>query len=259
MSNISEKAYIDPKAKIGKNVTVYPFAYIEGDVEIGDDCVIYPYVSILNGTTLGHGNKVYQNTVLGAEPQDFNYKGDVTRLVIGNENIFRENVVINRATFTDGETRIGNRNFFMEGVHISHDTKVDDYCTFGYGTKIAGDCEIHSAAIFSSGVIVNSNVRIGGASMVTGGVRISHDVPPYIVATDNPVRYGGINESVLKNSGIDEKIIGHIANAYRLVFHGQTSVFDAIIQIKEQVPDGKEVRSIIHFLENTKIGIISKM
>ncbi len=259
MSNISEKAYIDPKAKIGKNVTVYPFAYIEGDVEIGDDCVIYPYVSILNGTTLGHGNKVFQNTVLGAEPQDFNYKGDVTRLVIGNENIFRENVVINRATFTDGETRIGNRNFFMEGVHISHDTKVDDYCTFGYGTKIAGDCEIHSAAIFSSGVIVNSNVRIGGASMVTGGVRISHDVPPYIVATDNPVRYGGINESVLKNSGIDEKIIGHIANAYRLVFHGQTSVFDAIIQIKEQVPDGKEVRSIIRFLENTKIGIISKM
>lgn len=256
---ISDKAYIDPKARIGKNVTIYPFAYIEGDVEIGDDCVIYPYVSIMNGTRMGRGNKVYQNTVLGAEPQDFSHRGESTRLIIGDENIFRENVVINRATFKTGETRIGNRNFFMEGVHVSHDTKVDDYCTFGYGTKVAGDCEIHSAVIFSSGVIVNANVRVGGASMVTGGVRISKDVPPFIVATDNPVRYGGVNETLLHNSGIEPKVVGHIANAYRLVFHGQTSVFDAINQIKEQVPPGKEIESIVAFLEASKIGIISKM
>ena len=256
---ISEKTYVDPKAKIGKNVTIYPFAYIEGDVEIGDDCVIYPHVSIMNGTRLGRANKVFQGTVLGAEPQDFNYKGDATRLVIGDENIFRENVVVNRATFSDGETRIGNRNFFMEGVHISHDTKVDDYVTFGYGTKIAGDCEVHSAVIFSSGVIVNSNVRIGGASMVTGGVRISRDVPPFIVATDNPVRYAGVNETLLKSSGTSEKVINHIANAYRLVFHGQTSVFDAVIQIKEQVPDSKEIRAIVDFIKDTKLGIIGKM
>ena len=256
---ISEKAYVDPKAKIGKNVTIYPFAYIEGDVEIGDDCVIYPHVSIMNGTRLGRANKVFQGTVLGAEPQDFNYKGDATRLVIGDENIFRENVVVNRATFSDGATRIGNRNFFMEGVHISHDTKVDDYVTFGYGTKIAGDCEVHSAVIFSSGVIVNSNVRIGGASMVTGGVRISRDVPPFIVATDNPVRYAGVNETLLKSSGTSEKVINHIANAYRLVFHGQTSVFDAVIQIKEQVPDSKEIRAIVDFIKDTKLGIIGKM
>ena len=156
MSNISDKAYVDPKAKIGNNVTIYPFAYIEGDVVIGDNCVIYPYVSIMNGTRMGKGNKVYQNTVLGAEPQDFNHKGDNTCLEIGDENIFRENVVINRATFADGKTVIGNRNFFMEGVHVSHDTKVDDYCTFGYGTKVAGDCDIHSGVIFSSGVIVNA-------------------------------------------------------------------------------------------------------
>ena len=115
---ISDKAYIAPGAKLGKNVTVYPFAYIEDDVVIGDDCIIYPGVSIMKGTRMGRGNKVFQNTVLGAEPQDFNYKGDDTALVIGDENIFRENVVINRATFKDGETRIGNRNFFMEGVHM---------------------------------------------------------------------------------------------------------------------------------------------
>mgnify|MGYP000134524756 CR=1 FL=1 len=150
---ISPKAEIDPKAKIGKNVTIYPFAYIEGDVEIGDDCVIYPYVSIMNGTRLGRGNKVFQNTVLGAVPQDFNYKGDPSHLIIGNGNIIRENVVINRATFSDGKTVIGNNNFLMEGVHVSHDTKIGNGCVFGYGTKIAGDCVIEDAVIFSSGVI----------------------------------------------------------------------------------------------------------
>lgn len=259
MSNISQQAHIDPKAKIGNNVTIYPFAYIEGNVEIGDDCVIYPFASIMNGTRMGRGNKVFQNTVLGAEPQDFNFKGDCSCLIIGDENIFRENVVINRATFCEGCTRIGNRNFFMEGVHISHDTKVDDYCTFGYGTKVAGDCEIHSGVIFSSSVIINPNVRIGGASMVTSGVRVSRDVPPFIVATHNPVEYGGVNEKLLKASGTSEKTIGHIANAYRLVFHGQTAVLDAINQIKQQVPDGDHVRSIVKFLETTEIGIISKM
>lgn len=82
MSNISQQAHIDPKAKIGNNVTIYPFAYIEGNVEIGDDCVIYPFASIMNGTRLGHGNKVFQNTVLGAEPQDFNYQGDCSCLIM---------------------------------------------------------------------------------------------------------------------------------------------------------------------------------
>ncbi len=93
MSNISDKACVSPKAKIGNNVTIYPFAYIEDDVVIGDNCIIYPYVSILNGTRLGKGNKVFQNTVLGAEPQDFNYRGDASQLIIGDENIIRENVV----------------------------------------------------------------------------------------------------------------------------------------------------------------------
>ena len=141
MSNISDKACVSPKAKIGNNVTIYPFAYIEDDVVIGDNCIIYPYVSIMNGTRLGNGNKVFQNTVLGAEPQDFNYRGDASQLIIGDENIIRENVVINRATFSDGQTVIGDRNFLMEGVHISHDTKVGQMNVFGYGTKIVREID----------------------------------------------------------------------------------------------------------------------
>lgn len=256
---ISEKAEISPKAKIGKNVTIYPFAYIEDDVEIGDNCVIFPYVSIMKGTRLGKNNKVFQNTVLGAMPQDFYYKGDDTSLIIGDDNTIRENVVINRATFSDGATVIGNRNFLMEGVHISHDTKIGDACVFGYGVKIAGDCEIHNRVILSSGVIINPRVRIGTQSMIMSGCRISKDVPPYIMASGNPVKYGGINKLTLSNHKVSDKVQGHIANAYRLVFHGQTSVFDAVKQVKQQVPDGEEIRTLIDFMENTKLGIIGKI
>lgn len=259
MSNISDKAYIDPRAKIGANVTIYPFAYIEGDVEIGDGCIIYPNVNIMNGTRLGTNNKVFQNTVLGAVPQDFNYRGDETRLIIGDGNIIRENVVINRATYSDGATVIGNKNFLMEGVHISHDTKVGTMNVFGYGTKIAGDCVIGDRVIFSSGIIANPKTRVGDAAMIQAGTRFSKDIPPFIVATDNPVRYGGVNATILRNYGVDEKTVAHIANAYRLIFHGQTSVFDAVNQVVEQVPDGKEIQNLVAFIRETKLGIIGKM
>lgn len=258
-SDISPKAEISPKAKIGNNCKIFPFVYIEDDVVIGDDCIIFPYVSIMNGTRLGNGNKVHQNTVLAAIPQDFNYRGDDSKLIIGDNNIIRENVVVNRATFADGETRIGDSNFIMEGVHISHDTKIGHRNVMGYGTKIAGDCEIANSVIFSSSVIINPGSRIGTAAMVSSGCRVSRDVPPYIVANDNPVKYGGINSAILSSHGLSEKVQSHIANAYRLVFHGQTSVFDAVNQIKEQVPDGPEIRNIIEFIENTKLGIICKI
>jgi acyl-ACP--UDP-N-acetylglucosamine O-acyltransferase len=256
---ISPLASINPSAKIGNNVEIMPFAYIEDDVVIGDDCIIYPYASIMAGTRLGNGNKIFQNSVLGAIPQDFKFTGDKTELIIGNNNNIRENVVINRATFKGGQTVIGDENFLMEGVHVSHDTKIGNGCVFGYGTKIAGDCEIHNSVIFSSNVIENPKTRVGKGAMIQSGCRFSKDIPPFIVATHNPIEYGGINSVILTNHGIDEKIQKHIANAYRLVFHGQTSVFDATLQIKEQVPMSPEIQEIIDFLTASKHGIISKI
>ncbi len=256
---ISPKADIDPKARLGKNVTVFPFAYIEGDVEIGDDTVIFPGVSVMNGTRLGKNNYVHQNTVLAARPQDFRYKGDETLLIIGDNNVIRENVVINRATFADGQTVIGNKNFIMEGVHISHDVHIGDRCVLGYGTKIAGSVEMDNGIITSTGSILNPQVRIGSAAMIQAGTRISKDVPPYIVAGGNPVAYGGVNSTILKSYGMSDKILDHLANAYRLVFNGQSSVIDVIHEIRQQVPDGTEVRRVVQFLEGTKLGIISKL
>lgn len=259
MSNISPQAFVDPAAKIGADVTIYPFAYIEGDVEIGDHCVIYPYVSIMAGTRMGSRNTVFQGTVLGAVPQDFEYKGDRTTLVIGDGNTIRENVVINRATFVSGETRIGNDNFIMEGVHISHDTVVNNDCVIGYGTKIAGSCQIHRGAILSSNVIANPGVRVGTCAMVQSGCRFSRDIPPYIVAAHNPIKYAGVNATVLTNAGVDAKVQNHLANAYRLVYGGNTSLFDAIMQIEDQVPQSEERDRVMQFLRETQIGVMGKL
>lgn len=259
MSNISDKAVISPQAKIGNNVTIYPFVYIEDDVVIGDDCVIYPGANLMNGTRLGKGNTIFQNTVLSALPQDFDYKGDPTLCIIGDGNIVRENVVINRATHLGGETKIGNGNFIMEGVHISHDTKIGNKNVFGYGTKIAGDCEIADFTIFSSGVIANPGVRVGDAAMIQSGCNFSKDIPPYIVASGNPIKYGGVNAYVIDRINISEKVKAHIANAYRLVFHGQDALVNVCAQIDQQIPKGEEIDNITTFLKASKLGIIAKM
>ncbi len=238
-SVISPRAEISPKAKIGDNCKIFPFVYIEDDVVIGDNCIIFPFVSILNGTRMGARNKVHQGSVLAALPQDFNFCGEKSELIIGENNIIRENVVINRATHAG-------------------DTKIGDSCVVGYGTKIAGDCEIGNGVIFSSSVIENAKTRVGEGSMIQAGTTFSKDVPPYIVVGGKPVGYNGPNNVMMTNYGITEKVQKHIANAYRLVFNGQNSVFDAVLQIKDQVPDSPEIRNIISFLRSTQLGIIGK-
>ena len=174
-SIISPKADVSPKAKIGDNCRIYPFVYIEDDVEIGDNCVIYPFVSILNGTRMGSGNKVFQGAVIAALPQDFNFTGEESHVVIGDNNT-------NRGTHAGGKTVLGNSNFLMEGAHISHDTVVGNKCVFGYGTKIAGDCEIGNSVIFSTSVIENAKTRVGDMAMIQAGTS-------FCLPTSSPVAH----------------------------------------------------------------------
>jgi UDP-N-acetylglucosamine acyltransferase len=151
--------------------------------------------------------------------------------------------------------KLGNIGNFL-GIDSINDDADNASNVFGYGTKIAGDCIIGDRVIFSSGVIANPGSRVGDAAMIQSGTRFSKDIPPFIVATDNPVRFGGVNKTILRNYSVDEKEIAHIANAYRLVFHGQTSLFDAIQQIKDQVPDSEMIQNVIRFLSGTKLGVI---
>lgn len=255
---ISPQAFIDPTAKIGNNVTVYPFAYIEGNTVIGDNCVIYPYVSVMAGTRMGSNNTIYQGTVLGAVPQDFDYTGEATSLIIGDNNVIRENVVINRATHADGQTIIGDGNCIMEGVHVSHDAHIFNDTVIGYGTKLAGCVEIHDDAILASNIIANPGTRVGRCAMVKSGSRFRHDIPPYVIGGKYPIQYGGVNSTILSNAGISEEIQLRIANAYRLIFNGKTSLVDCINQVRSQVDMSPEIETIIEFLETSKLGLIGK-
>lgn len=253
---ISPLAYVDASAKLGANVTVHPFAYIDKNVEIGDDCEIMPYASILSGARLGKRNRVFQHAVISAEPQDFEFKGEASFVVIGDDNIIRENVVINRATHADDRTIIGNGNFLHEGVHISHDTKIGNHSVFGYGSKISGNCVMEDYVIFGGNVLVSQGCRVGTWSMVQTGCRFKKDIPPYIVAAKEPTTYYGVNSFIMQHEGFSEKVTKHISHAYRIIYQGNSSIYDALLMIKNQVPMSPEIQHIIDFVKASSLGII---
>lgn len=253
---ISPLAYVDPAAKLGKNVTVQPFAYIERDVEIGDDCIIMSGARILNGTRMGKGNKIHHGAMLGTEPQDFHYTGEHTLLIIGDQNDIRENVVISRGTHEGQCTKIGNENYLMDGVHLCHDVQIADHCVLGIKTTVASECRIDNCVILSSNVLLQQNCHIGSWSLVQSGCRIPKDVPPYIIMAGNPAEYHGVNAMVLQHKNqVTERVLRHIMNAYRLVYQGNFSVQDALQKIEDQVPMSDEIHNIINFISKSP-GIV---
>lgn len=253
---ISPLAYVDPEAKIGKNVTIHPFAYIEKDVVIGDNNTIMSHASILEGTRMGDNNTVYLGAVVSAVPQDFAFTGESTVTIIGNNNNIRENVIINRATHSDGCTEIGNDNFLMQGARISHDVKIGNGCIIGNGSHIAGLARIDDNAIITACVLINQHCRVGSWSVVQGGCRTNKDIPPYIIAAHEPIAFHAINSSVLNKQGFAPEIVKNIASAYRLIYHFNTSIEDALDKIREQVDMSPEIEYILNFIKKSERGII---
>ncbi|MDE6352808.1 MAG: acyl-ACP--UDP-N-acetylglucosamine O-acyltransferase, partial [Muribaculaceae bacterium] len=139
---ISEKAHVDPSAKIGKNVTIHPFAFIDKNVEIGDNSVIMPFASIMNGTRIGSDCRVYQGAIIGADPQDFRWKGEDTLCQIGDRCVIREHVIINRSIHTDGATSVGDDTYICAETHIGHDCHIAGQSGMGTGVTCAGDVEV---------------------------------------------------------------------------------------------------------------------
>lgn len=259
-NQISPLAYIDPTAKLGDDIIVGPFTVISADTEIGNGCNIHAHASILPGTQLGQENQVFECAVLGAKPQSFRYKGGPTRLLIGDKNIIRENVVIAGSLDLEHETRIGNENFIMDGVHICHDTHIGNHCVLGIHTQLAGNCDIQDWVILSSAVILQHKVRVGQYSLIQNGCRSQKDIPPYIILGGNPATYHGVNSDILKKFlGFDERILRHISNAYRLIYMGNFSLEDALIRVRQQIPESKEIDHIIDFIKSSERGIVRRM
>ena len=252
---ISPLAYVDPAAKIGKDVTIEPFAYIEGEVEIGDGCVIKAHASILKGTKMGQRNVVYQGAVIGSVPQDLHYKGEEAGVQIGDDCEFRENVVIARATHKGDLTVIGNHCHLMDGAHLCHDVRLADYVVIGIKCTLAGGSQVDSYTILSTSAQLQQNVHVGSWSFIQSGCRISKDVPPYIIMAGNPAAYHGVNAQILRQNDkqpLDDRTIRHIMNAYYLIYQTSYSLEDATEKIIEQVPSGPEIDKIISFVQQSQ-------
>lgn len=256
-SNISPLAHVDPTAKLGDNVTIHPFAFIDADVEIGDGCEIMSYTSIIRGTRMGRNNKVYQGTIIGADPQDFRWKGEKTYCYVGDNNVIREHVIINRGIGTEGGTRVGDDTFIMADTHIGHDTVIKGRCVIGNGVTIAGDAEVGECSILSSGVMLHENSRVGDWVLIKGGCRITGNVPPYVIMAHNPASYFGVNAVVMRKHGFTDDQVDDVAKAYRHVYQTGTSVFNAMKRIEADVAPSEVRDNIMRFINDCKLRIVA--
>ena len=179
-------------------------------------------------------------------------------MVIGDDNVIRENVLITGSNRTEDATRIGNHNHLMNKVHIAHDTQIGNHCVLGISASIAGVCVIDDYAILSSSTIVQRGVRIGKFALLQSGCRVKRDVIPYGIFGGNPAAYHGVNTKVLSavRPETDERLLRHIANAFRMITAGNFSLEDAEIKIKEQIPLSPEIEDITRFITSSENGVI---
>lgn len=253
---ISSLAYVDPAAKLGKDVTIHPFAYIDADTVLGDGCEIMPYASIIRGTTLGNNVKVYQGAIVGADPQDFRWKGDVSHCIVGDSTVIREHVIINRSIHAGGATVIGSECLICANSHIGHDSSVASRCVVGNNVSVAGDVVIDRGTILSSSVVVHEKSRIGKLALIKGGTRISSNVPPFTIMAHNPVVYYGVNSTIMrKHAGFSEDQIDDIAKAYRHIYQCSTSVFNALKRIETDITDSPVRAEILSFVRDNNMKI----
>ncbi|MBD5276924.1 MAG: acyl-ACP--UDP-N-acetylglucosamine O-acyltransferase [Bacteroides sp.] len=254
---ISPLAHVDPSAKIADDVKIHPFAYVDANVEIGSGCEIMPYASIIRGTRMGSGNKVYQGAIVGADPQDFRWKGDETFCYIGNNNVIREHVIINRGINHEGGTRIGDDSFIMAESHIGHDSHIEGRCVLGNGVTVAGDVKIDECVILSSNAIVHERCRVGRYALIKGGCRIGSNVPPFVIIAHNPASYYGVNAYVMRRDNrFSDQLVDDAAKAYRHIYQCSTSIYNALKRIEADI-DPSEVReAILSFIRECNLRIV---
>ena len=254
---ISKLAHVDPSAKIADDVTIHAFAYIDKNVEIGPGCEIMPYASIIRGTRMGSNNKVYQGAIVGADPQDFRWKGEETFCYIGNNNVIREHVIINRGIRSEGGTRIGDDSFIMAEAHIGHDSHIKGKCVVGNGVTIAGDAEIDECVILSSNAIVHERCRIGRYALIKGGCRIGSNVPPFVIIAHNPATYYGVNAYIMRQDNrFTEAQVDDVAKAYRHIYQCGTSVYNALKRIEADIDPGEVRDDILTFVRDNNLRIV---
>ena len=252
--SIHPTAVISPHAQLGAGVSVGPYTVIEDDVVLGEGCEIAAHVVIKRFTTLGRANRVFEHAVLGGEPQDVKFKGEQSRLIIGDDNLIREGVTLHRASGEGETTLLGSRNFLMINVHIAHNCVIGDDNIFANDVALAGYITIEDHVFLSNNVGAHQFVQMGRYAMVGGKSKIVQDVPPFFITDGNPPRVRGLNTVGLRRAGFSTEERRALKEAYRILFRSNLPLEDALSEMARL--DDENVAHLIKFIRNSKRGFV---
>lgn len=255
MSKIHKTAVIDSKAEIADDVEVSPYAIIGADVKIDSGTWVGPHTVIEGPTTIGKENRIFQFASVGAEPQDKKYDGEPTTLTIGDRNVIRESVTINRGTAQDiGKTVIGDDNWIMAYVHIAHDCIVGNNTIFANNATLAGHVTIHDYAILGGFTLVHQFCHVGEYSFTGMGTSLGKDLPPYVMAFGAPGIPRGINAEGLKRHGFTDEQRKKIKNAYRILYRQELPFKEAIERLQAESDSDDNLKIMVDFCQRSQQG-----
>lgn len=255
---ISKLASVDPAAEIGLGVEIGPFCVIGPKAKIGRGCKLINNVTMLGDVTLGEDNVVSPGAVLGGAPQDISYRGSETKVVIGDRNVIRECVTVNRATEKeDGYTRVGSDCYFMGNVHIAHDCMIGDRVIIGHGSMLGGHVHVDHHATLSGSIAVTHYASIGSYTFVGAASRVLQDVAPFMLADGSPARPRCVNIVALRRNDFNQEVIEAINEAYRLMYRARVGVTNCeeILESKNALlPEIKHFISRVMTSQNGRHG-----
>ncbi|MHC0447161.1 acyl-ACP--UDP-N-acetylglucosamine O-acyltransferase [Flavobacterium sp. 3-218] len=249
-------SFIHKNAFLGNNISIGNGVTIEADVVIGNNTQIGNHVTVLSGSRIGENCQIHSNVVLGGIPQDLKYKGEYTLLEIGDNNIIREFVTINRGTISKGKTCIGNSNLIMSNAHIGHDCVIGNNAIIGFSVGMAGEVVVQDWANISGLTAIHQFSVIGEHAMVSGLSRVVKDIPPYIIAAHEPLRFTGLNTVGLKRRGFVSAKIDELRAIYRVLFQEKRNTKFALELIENEFERTLERDKIINFVRGSERGIL---
>jgi UDP-N-acetylglucosamine acyltransferase len=253
--DIHPTAVVSEKAELGENVKIGPYSVINGHVVIGDDTEIAAHVLIDSHTTIGKRNRIFTGAVIGSESQDLKFTGEVSYVKIGDDNILREYVTVNRATEPGGTTVIGNHNAILAYCHVAHDCILGNRITISNVTTLAGHVQVEDQAGLGGYVGVHQFVKIGSMAYVGGWSKVVKDVPPFVRVSGTPLRVYGLNSVGLERKEVPPDSRRALRKAYTLLFRSNHNVSQALELIEKEVPQVKEVADLLRFVSTSERGI----
>jgi UDP-N-acetylglucosamine acyltransferase len=255
-AGIHPTAIVDRGARIGAGVSIGAFAMVGPDCTIGDGCVIAARATLERHVTLGAGVRVGIGSVLGGDPQDLKFKGEVTTVEIGAHTTIREYSTINRGTSQSFKTTVGEHCFIMSYVHLAHDCHIGNGVILGNTVQLAGHVTIEDRAIISGVTAVHQFVKIGKYSFIGGCSRVPKDVAPFVKAVGNPIKLFGLNSVGLERNGFPEEVRRELKRAYRLFFKSELNLSQARERANAELHPYPEVQEFLHFFDASDRGLV---